>query len=94
MLVIVAQAWRSIRTDQVIGDWSDHTTILASLGGNSRGSYTDPLGPDASMAFYSFFMNHPMPKPTVPKVKSSLASRWRKVLRRLRELFPPNDLSG
>ena len=34
---------------------------IAYPGGDVNGSFTDPLGPDATAASFDFFMSHPMP---------------------------------
>ncbi len=57
-------------------------------GGNPASSYTDPLGPSASLAIYQFFMNYPMGVYKTSRVLSR--QNWQtmheRLLKRLRQL--------
>jgi poly(hydroxyalkanoate) depolymerase family esterase len=62
------QTWNDSQGNEIEEYWKINGMGHAWSGGSSSGSYTDPQGPSATNAIYSFFMNHPMsgasPTPT------------------------------
>jgi poly(hydroxyalkanoate) depolymerase family esterase len=56
----VVATWRASDGEEVQSYWKIGGMGHAWSGGNPAGSYTDPRGPDASVALYHFFMAHPM----------------------------------
>ncbi|RDK02855.1 extracellular catalytic domain type 1 short-chain-length polyhydroxyalkanoate depolymerase [Paraburkholderia lacunae] len=51
---------RLVSSDGVDAElWTIHGAPHAWAGGNARGSYTDPTGPDASAEMLRFFLDHP-----------------------------------
>jgi poly(hydroxyalkanoate) depolymerase family esterase len=56
----VVAAWHASNGDEVQSYWKIGGMGHAWSGGDPAGSYTDPRGPNASVAMYNFFMAHPM----------------------------------
>ena len=52
--------WKNGTGREVQAYWKVNGMGHAWSGGSSDGSYTDPHGPNASLAMYHFFMDHPM----------------------------------
>ena len=53
-------SWTDTHGDEVQAYWKVQGMGHAWSGGSPNGSYTDPLGPNASLAMYQFFMDHPL----------------------------------
>ena len=53
--------WNDNNGNEVEEYWVVHGMGHAWSGGSSAGSFTDPQGPSATQAMYSFFVNHPKP---------------------------------
>lgn len=51
--------WNDTKGNELQEYWKIDGMGHAWSGGNNNGSYTDPSGPNASQAMYTFFMNHP-----------------------------------
>jgi poly(hydroxyalkanoate) depolymerase family esterase len=49
------------RGTTVVQVWVIHGANHAFTGGNSNGTFVDPVGPDLGPAIYGFFRAHPMP---------------------------------
>lgn len=54
------QTWNDNNGNEIEEYWKINGMGHAWSGGSSSGSYTDPNGPSATNAIYTFFMNHPM----------------------------------
>ena len=54
------QTWNDNSGTEIEEYWKINGMGHAWSGGSSSGSYTDPNGPSATNAMYTFFMNHPM----------------------------------
>lgn len=52
--------WNDNQGNEVEEYWKVTGMGHAWSGGSSSGSFTDPQGPNASSAMYTFFMNHPL----------------------------------
>ncbi len=59
------QVWNDAEGREVQSYWKIADMGHAWSGGSYSGSYSDPKGPDASLALYQFCMAHPMPRPVV-----------------------------
>ena len=51
--------WKDTKGNDVQTYWKIQGLGHAWSGGSPNGSHTDPRGPNASVAMYQFFMNHP-----------------------------------
>jgi poly(hydroxyalkanoate) depolymerase family esterase len=58
----VVATWHASDGKEVQSYWKIGGMGHAWSGGDRSGSYTDPRGPNASIAMYNFFMAHPMRK--------------------------------
>lgn len=52
--------WNDTKGNEVQAYWKINDMGHAWSGGSYGSSYSDPQGPNASLAMYTFFMNHPM----------------------------------
>jgi poly(hydroxyalkanoate) depolymerase family esterase len=77
--------WSLPDGDEVQAYWKVAGLGHAWSGGHPRGSFTDPLGPDASLAMYQFFMAHPLSGSQVRVQTRSL--RWWSPKRLFAKLF-------
>ncbi|GAC1384077.1 MAG: hypothetical protein NVS4B7_19900 [Ktedonobacteraceae bacterium] len=57
----IIYTWNDTRGNEVQSYWQINNMGHAWSGGNYNSSYTDPQGPDASLAIYTFFQRHSMP---------------------------------
>src|SRR5579883_2067718 len=60
------QTWNDNNGSEIEEYWKINGMGHAWSGGSSSGSYTDPNGPSATNAMYTFFMNHPMNGASTP----------------------------
>jgi poly(hydroxyalkanoate) depolymerase family esterase len=79
--------WNDSNGNEVQEYWKVNNMGHAWSGGNPSGSYSDPLGPNASLAMYTFFMSHPMPRPSVSELDGHAVSLWGKLRRVLGDLL-------
>ncbi len=54
-------AWNDANGSEVQEYWRVDGMGHSWSGGSYNGSYSDPLGPNASLAMYTFFLNHALP---------------------------------
>jgi poly(hydroxyalkanoate) depolymerase family esterase len=54
------QTWNDTQGNEIEEYWKITGMGHAWSGGSSSGSYTDPNGPSATTAMYTFFINHPL----------------------------------
>ncbi len=60
------QTWNDSNGNEIQEYWKVTGMGHAWSGGSTAGSFTDPNGPSATNAMYTFFINHPMPGAGTP----------------------------
>ncbi len=58
--------WNDSNGNEMQEYWMVYGMGHAWSGGSPNEPYSDPLGPDASLAMYTFFMKHQLTRPLVP----------------------------
>lgn len=71
----VIARWHDSKGAAVQEYWKIGKMGHAWSGGSPSGSFTDPLGPNASLAMYTFFMAHAMPTAKESTVSQEVSSR-------------------
>ena len=77
--------WTDSTGEEVQVYWKVQGLGHAWSGGSANGSFTDPLGPNASLAMYQFFMGHPL--------RRTDGSLWRSLRRAVVNFFKPKQRS-
>jgi poly(3-hydroxybutyrate) depolymerase len=89
--------WTDTTGEVVQVYWKVQGLGHAWSGGSPSGSFTDPLGPNASVAMYQFFMDHPLLRyPAIPLKEPAVSSGhkrsfWKNLRRRLSGFFKPKE---
>lgn len=81
--------WNDSHGKRIQEYWKVNKMGHAWSGGHSQASYTDPQGPNASLAIYKFFLQHPM-----SREKGQVAPFLKNLLRNFRDLFKPKQESN
>lgn len=84
--------WTDTNGNTVQVYWKVQGLGHAWSGGSSDGSYTDPLGPNASLAMYQFFMDHPLKGTSRPSRHGG--SFWKNLRRTLASYVKPKRESS
>ena len=94
-------SWTDTNGEEVQVYWKVQGLGHGWSGGSPNGSYTDPLGPDASLAMYQFFVDHPLKRTTGPSSRdhsldssSHDGSFWRNLRRVLVSFLKPKKKKG
>lgn len=82
-------SWTDTNGEVVQAYWKVQGLGHAWSGGSSNGSYTDPLGPNASLAMYRFFMDHPLRKTSSSSGHDG--SFWKYLRRTFVSFFKPEQ---
>jgi len=85
-------SWTDTNGEEVQVYWKVQGLGHAWSGGSPNGSYTDPLGPKASLAMHQFFMDHPLRGTTEPSGHDG--SLWRTLRRTFVDFFKPKRESS
>jgi poly(3-hydroxybutyrate) depolymerase len=78
--VYTVYTWNDGNGNEFQEYWKVNGLGHAWSGGSQGIAYSDPQGPDASLAMYTFFMNHPM---RVKVVEMPLVSFWKNLRHKL-----------
>jgi poly(hydroxyalkanoate) depolymerase family esterase len=78
----IVYRWCDSNGNEVQVYWRVNGLGHAWSGGNGA-SFTDPRGPDASLAMYTFFMKHPMGRYLASEHAGRIVSAWRNFRRAL-----------